>query len=141
MERRPVVQPSLAIAAVTALLLGAPAVAGARGGSDDGGGGGQRVRVSGHCGKGATSKLSLKADDGALEVEFEVDRNRNGERWRVTLVRERRVVVRTTAHTRAPSGSFSVERRLRDLAGADRVTARAVGPRGLTCEATATLRG
>jgi hypothetical protein len=41
----------------------------------------------------------------------------------------------------ARSGSFSVERRLRDLAGADRVSVRASGPRGVTCRLTATLAG
>ena len=40
-----------------------------------------------------------------------------------------------------PSHSFSIERRLSDYPGPDQVTARAVGPRGITCQATATLPG
>jgi hypothetical protein len=115
-----------------ALLAVAPA-ASAKGGND--------VRVSGNCGGGATSKLKLKADDGRIEAEFEVDRNVNGEKWKVTFARSGNVLVRTTATTKAPSGSFSVERRVSDLAGADRITARGVGPRGETCIATATLPG
>lgn len=99
------------------------------------------VRVAGSCASGVTSKLKLKARDGELEVEFEVDSNRSGERWRVTLVRERRVFWRGTERTGGRSGSFSVERRLDDLDGADTVTARAVGPRSRTCRATATLAG
>jgi hypothetical protein len=85
--------------------------------------------------------LQLKADDGAIEVEWEVDRNRTGESWRVTLARSGRVLHRATVRTGGRSGSFSFERRISDLAGADRVTARAVGPRGVTCTATATLPG
>ncbi|UUY05821.1 hypothetical protein LRS13_09965 [Svornostia abyssi] len=99
------------------------------------------VRVAGSCASGVTSKLKLKARDGELEVEFEVDSNRSGERWRVTLVRERRVFWRGTERTEGRSGSFSVERRLDDLDGPDTVTARAVGPRSRTCRATATLPG
>ncbi len=102
-------------------------------------GGDNRVTKAGSCGSGATSKLKLKADDGAIEAEFEVDRNVNGERWKVTFSRDGHVVARARPKTHAPSGSFSVERRLSDSAGADRITARGSGPSGLTCTATATL--
>ncbi|MCW3064463.1 MAG: hypothetical protein JWN32_1635 [Solirubrobacterales bacterium] len=112
--------------------------------ADHGGGGpGGRneVRAAGNCGRGATSKLKLKQDDGAIEVEFEVDHNRAGETWRVVIVRDGRVAWRGRARTSRPSGSFSVNRRISDLGGADRVTARATGPRGLTCAASALLPG
>lgn len=115
-----------------------PSGAAARGGGDETR---REVRVTGTCGNGATAKLKLKADDGSVEVEFEVDANRSGSLWRVTLVHERRVVARTTARTTGRSGSFTVRRRLRDLEGSDRVTARAVGPRGVTCQAAVTLPG
>jgi len=98
------------------------------------------VRVRGSCGKGARSKLRLRARDDAIRVEFEVDRNRSGERWRVTLVHERRVVWRGRVRTRSGSGSFRVRRSVPDFGGADRVTARASGPRGVTCHASAVLR-
>jgi hypothetical protein len=130
----------VALAAVLlALALLGPASALARGGH---GGGGNRpeIRVAGACGRGASSTLKLKADDGAIEAEFEVHGRSRG-RWRVVLVQERRVAWRGRARTRGASRSFSVERRLSDYAGADQVMARAVGPRGLTCTATATLPG
>jgi hypothetical protein len=127
-------------------LLSASPTAMARHGSDDpagddrgGDGTRQEVRVKGTCGNGATSKLKLKNDDGGIEAEFEVDRNRSGEKWSVTFARDGQVVVRTKAKTRGRSGSFSVERLLDDLSGADTITARGVGPSGLTCVATATL--
>jgi hypothetical protein len=59
----------------------------------------------------------------------------------VVLIQDRRVIWRGRARTGGPSASFEVERRLRDLPGADQVTARASGPGGLTCSATATLPG
>lgn len=124
------------------LLAAVPSAAQARDGHGGGGGGGRpEVRVAGVCGHGATSKLRLRARDGAIELEFEVDQNRSGRLWRVVVVHERRVAWRGSARTHAPSGSFSVERTVSDLAGPDQVMARAVGPRGITCQATATLPG
>jgi hypothetical protein len=120
-------------AILVALALDAPSAALARGGD------GQDVRVSGTCGNGATSKLRLRAKDGAIEVEFEVKRRRSGERWRVVLVHERRVAWRGRARTRG--GSFRIRRSVPDFAGADQVTARASGPRGNTCQATGLLTG
>ena len=125
-----------ACAAVLALLLGA-APAPAKDGDDDGR---REARVEGTCAKGATSKLRLRSRDGRISVEFEVKRSRRGERWRVVLVHERRVAWRGTVRTRRSSGgSFRLRRTLPDLDGSDRVKVRASGPRGLTCEASATL--
>ena len=114
--------------AATALL---PATALAKGG--DG------VRVSGSCTTSSTAKLKIKADDSRIETEFEVDQNRNGVRWTVTLRRNGALAVWTKATTRAPSGSFSVNRRLANGSGADTVTARAVSPSGEVCTARARL--
>jgi hypothetical protein len=116
------------------LVLGVPMAASARHGEDGG-----EARARGTCGGGVRSELKLKARDGGIEAEVEVDHARRGSSWRLTLSQEGRVVWRGTA--RARSGSFSVERRLRDLAGADRVSVRASGPRGVTCRLSATLPG
>ncbi len=121
----------LPVAALALTAAASPALA--KGGDDN------RVTKAGSCGSGATSKLKLKADDGAIEAEFEVDRNRSGERWRVTFSRDGHVVAKAHPRTHGRSGSFSVERRLSDPSGADRITARGTGPTGLTCTATATL--
>jgi hypothetical protein len=125
------------VLALAALAVLGPGSAMAKGGHDDR----PEVRVAGVCGKGASSKLKLKARDGVIEAEFEVDQNRSGHRWRVVLVQEHRVAWRGAARTGGRSGSFSVERRLPDYPGADQVMARAVGPRGVTCQATAVLPG
>jgi hypothetical protein len=122
--------------AVLALAVAGPGTAVAKDGDDD-----REVRVAGICGKGAKSKLKLKADDGRIEAEFEVDNNRAGTSWRVVFVQERRVVYRGRARTGGRSGSWSIEERLADLPGSDQVMARAIGPRGLTCHATAVLPG
>jgi hypothetical protein len=121
--------------AAALLLAAAPAGVQARGGDR------AEVRASGVCGKGATAKLRLRARDGGIRARFEVDHHRSGVSWRVVLIQDRRVIWRGRARTGGPSASFEVERRLRDLPGADQVTARASGPGGLTCSATATLPG
>ena len=98
------------------------------------------VRVSGTCSKSSSAKLKLSADGSRIETEFEVDQNRNGVRWTVTLRRNGALVTSTKATTKAPSGSFTVRRLLTNGSGADVVTARAVSPSGETCTARATFR-
>ena len=95
------------------------------------------VLVRGTCTKASTSKLKLSEEDGRIEVEFEVDQNRNGVRWTIVLRRPSAILVRTTRVTRAPSGSFELRRVVADLAGRDRITARATSPSGEVCRATA----
>ena len=95
------------------------------------------VLVRGSCTKASSSKLKLSEEDGRIEVEFEVDQNRNGVRWTVVLRRPATVLVRTTRVTRGPSGSFELRRVVADLAGADRITARATSPSGEVCRASA----
>ena len=126
---------SLAVLACAAVST-APAFA------KDGGRGSDRpeVRVAGTCGPGATSSLKVKARDGGLETEFEVH-GRSVATWRVTIVHEWDVAWRGRRRTAGPSRSFSLEYRLPNLSGADRVSARAVGPRGVVCSAAATLPG
>jgi hypothetical protein len=95
------------------------------------------VLVRGTCTKASASKLKLSEEDGRIEVEFEVDQNRNGVRWAVVLRRPSTVLLRTTRVTRAPSGSFELRRVVADLVGRDRITARATSPSGEVCRATA----
>jgi hypothetical protein len=100
-------------------------------------GGDKGKRVTGTCTDGSSAKLKVKADDGRLETEFEVDQNRNGVTWKVTLRRQGSSAVKTSATTKAPSGSFSVERRL--PGSSDTIIARATSPSGEVCTATATV--
>jgi hypothetical protein len=101
-----------------------------------GGGEGKRVVVRGKCSIASTAKLKAKADDGRIETEFEVDQNRVGKRWRVTLIRNGSVVFRGIRTTRAPSGSFEVRRLLAPSAAKTRIVAKATALRsGETCRA------
>lgn len=81
------------------------------------------VRVNGTCNFGATTKLKLGLRDGGIEAEVETDSNRNGQLWSVRMRQNGALVYNGSARTVAPSGSFSVERRLANRAGTDTITA------------------
>lgn len=87
--------------------------------------GGKGIIKQGKCTGSSTWKLKVKSDDGRLETEFEVDQNRVGKRWRVTLVRDGSTVFRGIRTTVAPSGSFTVRRLLIASAGTTRIVASA----------------
>ncbi|HEY2604043.1 MAG TPA: hypothetical protein VGI67_20965 [Thermoleophilaceae bacterium] len=123
---------SFTLLSVVAVLAVVPSVALAKHGNDG-------KQVTGKCTKSASSKLKVKPDDGRLETEFEVDQNRSGVRWKVTLRLGAKLAVKTTARTKAPSGSFSLERRLADRAGKDKIAARATSPSGEVCSASLSI--
>jgi hypothetical protein len=97
----------------------------------------REARASGTCSTGATSKLRLRSRGGRIHVEFVVNPRRGRATWRFAVVHERRVTWRATVRAH---GSVRIRRSVGDLDGPDRVRVRASGPRGITCEASATLR-
>jgi len=131
------------LAVFAAVLVAFASTAAASGGSDDPpgddhGGGAKVTRTlakSGNCSAASHSRLKVKADDGRLETEFEVDQNRVGKRWRVTIVKNGSTVFRGIRTTQAPSGSFEY-RRVASGTGKIVATATRAGER---CSATATV--
>ncbi len=98
--------------------------------------GGDAVRVTGSCTGHSTSKLKAKHDNGRIEVEFEVDQNRNGKVWRVKLWDDGVRVFAGYRTTVAPSGSFSLSRRIANRAGTDTIVAKATNLKsGEVCRA------
>jgi hypothetical protein len=119
---------SVLAAVMLTALAGAPALA------KDGDG---RVTVRGDCSARTDWKLKAKPDDGALQVEFEVDSNRIGQRWTWSIRHDGTVVASGRRTTLRPSGSFSVERTVRDAPGTHRISATARNLRtGETCRAS-----
>jgi len=126
---------ALAALSVSALLtLGAPAYASHGGddpaGDDHGGGGGGgggdgRVVKTGSCTDGSRWKLKVKNDDGRLEAEGEVDSNSSGQTWSWKIKDNGSVAASGSSTTGGRSGSFSVERKIPNHAGTDKVTFRA----------------
>jgi hypothetical protein len=114
--------------ALFALALAAVPAAFARGNHD------RAVLVRGVCTQQSTSKLKLSREDRGVEVEFQVDQNRNGVPWRVTLRRNGSRIRSFTATTHAPSGSFEIRRVIARGIGTNRITAVATRS-GETCTA------
>jgi hypothetical protein len=93
----------------------------------------------GTCTGPTSSKIKLSEENGAIEVEFEVDQNRRGVRWRVALSQNGRVVSRLTRVTRGRSGSFEARIVAPNRPGRDTFVGRATSPSGEVCTARATF--
>lgn len=117
-----------AAALAVTLVPAAPAAAG-----DEG------VMASGRCSERGTWKLKAKHDDGRIEVEFEVDVNRNGKKYAVRIRDNGVLRFSGTRVTQPPSGSFTVERRIPNMKGSDRIVAVARNAFGNTCRGVVTL--
>jgi hypothetical protein len=95
---------------------------------------------TGSCSGSADWKLKAGKDNGRIEVEFEVDSNRVGQVWKVKI--RDNGVLRFSANrtTQAPSGSFSVDRKIANMAGPDYIKARARNvASGQVCVANLTI--
>jgi hypothetical protein len=100
---------------------------------------GRGVVRSGSCSAASGWKLEAKSDDGRIETEFEVDQNRNGKRWSITLTRNGSTVFRGIRTTVAPSGSFTVRRLLAGPASGRIVATAKALQGGETCRAQLSL--
>ena len=86
---------------------------------------GDGVERAGDCTRTSTTKIKASHDDGRIELEGEVDSNRRGQTWRWSMLDGTTRVAAGTSTTVAPSGSFSVERRIANRAGTRTLTFRA----------------
>ena len=117
------------VLALLAVALVAAQAAFAKGGDP------RAVRIKGVCTQQSTSTLKLGREDRGIEVEFEVDQNRNGVPWRVTLSRNGKRIASLTATTHTPSGSFEIRRVVAGKLGTARITAVATTASGERCSA------
>ena len=94
---------------------------------------------TGSCSASTDWKLKLSPENGRVEVEFEIDQNRNGQTWDVKLKKNGSSFWCGQRTTQAPSGSFET-RRVVSGANGDRFAGIATNPRtGETCRGTATF--
>jgi hypothetical protein len=83
----------------------------------------------GSCSGSTDWKLKAGPEDGRIEVEAEVDSNRDEQTWRWRLRHDGSLSARGTATTHGPSGSFEVRRVVVDASGTDHLVFRARNPR------------
>lgn len=135
MQNHPRTRLLMTTAAIT-VGLAAPLLATATPAFASGGGGG--VSSSGACTNGGHFELKAKHDDGAIEMEYQVDTNRAGQVWAVRITDNGAVVVSQHATTTAPSGSFTIRKVIANRPGPDKIHAHATF-KNHTCGGTVTL--
>ena len=106
--------------AAAALAVGVLAPTAANAGDE------RRVVRDGGCDGRGEWKIQLGRQHGGIEMEFEVDVNRRGQRWRVRLFHDGRRVYSGVRSTAGVSGSFTVRDVSNNHRGDDRFRARAV---------------
>jgi hypothetical protein len=125
-----------------ATSLVAVALVGVGGTAHAQGGGGGKVRVTGTCSAATHHELTAKRDDGRVEVETEIDSNRAGQTWHVTMSDNGSRFLSRSRVTKAPSGSFEIRATVANRAGADKIRAVATNARtGERCSAALVVRG
>ncbi len=103
---------------------------------------GVEARASGVCAGVGVWRLKAKTQERAVAIEYELDTNRAGQRWRVNLSDDGVVVGSGTFVTSAPSGSFEVRRVVANRPGTDRIAATATNTAtGATCRGALTFAG
>jgi hypothetical protein len=132
MSARNVLVALTTFSALAVPLTAAPALASHGGGGD--------VRTHGGCQGPAVWKLKVKPDSGRIEFEAEVDSNHTGQVWDWRIRHDGSVSAKGSSTTSGASGSFTVHRRMADLAGKDGFAFRAVRrSNGDVCRGTISL--
>ncbi len=122
----------IGVALMAALVLVAPAQIASAGDRD--------VIREGSCDGQSDWKLKVSPEDGGLEVEFEVDQNVTGDRWRVKIRHDGDLEFNRIRTTRGPSGSFEVRIVENDGPGSDVFRGRARNlSTGEVCAGSATF--
>jgi len=98
---------------------------------------GADVVKTGNCSMNSDWKLKVGPEDGRLEVQFEVDQNRNGQTWNVVLKHNGDTFWSGQRTTMAPSGSFEVRKMTGNAAGTDTIVGKSRNPEtGEMCRGT-----
>jgi hypothetical protein len=97
----------------------------------------REVRKAGSCTGSSRMEIRLRADDGKIRLELEIEARRAGAAWSVILLRERRIAFRGVV--RARGREAKVRRTFEDWFGRDSFVIRASGPRSETCRVSAAI--
>ena len=77
--------------------------------------------------------VRLRAEDGKIRVELEIEGRQRGAAWNVILLRERRIAFRGVIRARNGNREVRLRRTFDDWFGRDSIVIRASGPRAETC--------
>jgi hypothetical protein len=96
-------------------------------------GGGDFTERAGRCSAAAHWVMKAKPDTGRIELEFSVETQRAGQRWRVRITDNGKQIFLGRRITNRVSHSFSVDRMVGNRSGTDRFRARAENGAGQVC--------
>ena len=83
---------------------------------------------TGNCNGAARTDLTLSPENrGTMEIDFQIDANRRGQRWEVTMFKSGRRVHQVVRVTRGRSGSFTAHKLASNRRGLVRVRAVRLG--------------
>lgn len=85
---------------------------------------GDKIRT-GSCSGSADWKLKASPENGRIEVEGEIDSNKNGQTWKWKLIHNGSRSAKGMRTTRGPSGSFEVRRVVVNAKGTDKLVFKA----------------
>jgi hypothetical protein len=101
--------------------------------------GGSAVTRQGACSGAADWKMSVKPEDGKVQVEFEVEHAKPGQTWAVRMA-DNGTQIFSGPRTANTVHKFSVRKLTANRVGSDKVTATATNnATGQVCNASATL--
>ena len=80
---------------------------------------------TGSCSGSADWKLKASPENGRIEVEGEIDSNKNGQTWKWKMIHNGSRSGSGTKTTKGPSGSFEVRRVMVNAKGTDKIVFKA----------------
>ena len=83
--------------------------------------------------------VRLRADDGRIRIDLELEHLRGRGAWSLVILHERQIVARATLTATDATRSLHLRRNVTDWYGIDTVVSRASGPGGEQCRAAAAV--
>jgi hypothetical protein len=127
------------VAPICAALAAAGAVGATPASADHGGGSRVEAQTRANCSNGTRISERLRAADGRIRIDVELEHRHQRGAWTLVVLHERRVVARATLSSNTTTSSLELRRTVADWFGSDTVVTRASGPAGEQCRVTATV--
>jgi len=127
------------VAALCGALAAAGALSAGPASADHGGGSRTEARTRVTCSRGTAMSERLRAEDGRVRIDIELEHRRQRGTWTLVVLHERHIVARATLTSKTTVGVLQLRRTVADWFGSDTVVTRASGPGGEQCRTTATV--
>jgi hypothetical protein len=127
------------VAPLCAALAAAAAFGATPANADHGGGSRVEAQTRMTCSHGTRISERLRAEDGRIRIDIELEHRHQRGAWTLVVLHERRVIARATLRSNTTANVLQLRRTVADWFGSDTVVTRASGPAGEQCRVTATV--